>query len=74
MMCNRFEQIDVYMEYDWYIFPYRMQRILPIMILNSDEIMITGYGNILFTRETLQKVSYGIYIYFNTLIDFNFIV
>lgn len=56
MMSARFEQIDVYMECDWYLYPLRMQRILPIIILNSDEIYIKGYGNIFLTRITLQRV------------------
>lgn len=56
MMSNRFQRIDIYMECDWYLFSPQMQRILPIMLLNSDDVIIQGYGNISFTRELLKSV------------------
>lgn len=57
MVSNRFEKIDIYMECDWYLYSPQMQRILPIMILNADEIVIKGYGNVLLTRETFKMVN-----------------
>lgn len=47
-------------EFDWYLFPPQIQRLLPIiMIWTQQEVEFECFGSILCTRETFKKVSYA---------------
>lgn len=55
----KFDEIDIYQS-NWYAFPARVRRALPIVILNTQEpVVLKGFGNIICTRETFQKVIFG---------------
>lgn len=54
----QFLRINIYCQCDWYLYPTRVQRSLSLIILGTQQTTILhGFGNILFTRETFQKVS-----------------
>lgn len=57
IVAGRFDEIDLYEECDWYIFPCQIQRLLPIIIINMRRtVAIQAFGNILCARETFKKV------------------
>lgn len=64
MICESGEQltiefgkIDFYIDWSWYLFPMSVQRVLPIISMNTQEPMILrGVGNAQCSRETLKKV------------------
>lgn len=54
-----FDEIDFYNEWDWYLFPNEVRRILPTIIINVQEpVALQGYGNITCTRETFKRVIF----------------
>lgn len=55
-VVEKFERLSVYLKCDWYSFPHNVQRILPIIIANSDEVVLKGFGGVSFTRDFLKKV------------------
>lgn len=43
----------------WYRFPVELKKILPVVILIShEEVELKGFGSVVCSRETFQKVSY----------------
>lgn len=56
---NRFEAvINKVEELDWYLLPMKIQRILPIIMINTQPLIyITCFGSITCSRETLKKVK-----------------
>ena len=49
---------DAIYQLDWYTFPSEIQRMLPTLMINAQqEVNIKGFGNVLCTRETFQKVN-----------------
>lgn len=56
---NLFDEIAVTIEqFKWYSFPFGMQRILPIIILNAQEpVAIACFGSILCDRKSFKFVS-----------------
>lgn len=60
------ETSDLVDDLDWHLFPDKIQRYLPTLILLSQQpVLVTGYGNILFNRDAFKKVG--------LIIDFQFI-
>lgn len=65
MLCNsgdsvvsRYQGIDVYNLCDWYRYPDKARRLLPIIIMNSQpKVSIQAYGNIHCSRETFKMVT-----------------
>lgn len=42
---------------DWYLFPYHIQRMLPMILINTQQrVVLQGFGNIVFLRETFKEV------------------
>lgn len=60
MVNNQFEAFDERFLYcDWYLFPIKTQQMyVTFMIYTQDSVMIEGFGNICFTRDTFEKVSF----------------
>lgn len=56
---NSFENVDnVFDQLDWYLFPIRIQRLVPMAIMNVQQpVEIKCFGNILCCREQFKKVS-----------------
>lgn len=58
------ETYDELLRCNWYTFPLTIQKILPLIMIGAQQSMtMKGFGNIIFTRETLTDVSHS-----NTLI------
>lgn len=57
-IINSFEQInDVVHQFEWYLFPVSIQRILPIFIINVHQpIDIAYFGSRSCSREAFKKV------------------
>lgn len=52
------EMDDVITQYDWYLFPYKVRRILPMVMQNTRKpIIIKCFGDVLCARIQMQKVS-----------------
>lgn len=58
-LADAFEQInDEINKFDWYLFPPQVQRLLPIiMIATQQEVELECFGSISGTRETFKRVS-----------------
>lgn len=56
---NLFEEIAVTIDqFNWYLFPFEMQRTLPIIILNVQQpVAIACFGSILCDRNSFKFVS-----------------
>lgn len=49
---------DVICEFNWYAYPLKVQRILPIAFAGAqDQIILQGFGNCLCTREAFKNVG-----------------
>lgn len=59
-LTDEFEKIDDKVnEFDWYLFPPQIQRMLPIIMMGTQgEVELECFGSISGTRETFKKVSY----------------
>lgn len=60
MVSTRFEEVDekIYQS-DWHLFPRQIQRMLPTIINNTQQpVIITGFANVEYTRETFDSVSF----------------
>ena len=57
--CNGLNKInDVIDQFDWYLFPHKINRILPmIIIIAQQKIAIKCFGSISCDRDTFKKVS-----------------
>lgn len=60
-VIGRFDEIDIYNQCDWYSFPIRVQRIIPIIVISTQQSVVleafgTRFGNIPFSRETFERV------------------
>lgn len=63
----RFDELndDIY-KCGWELFPMHIQRLLPIIIINSQQpVLLWGYGGFSCTRETFKRVVNGGYSFFN---------
>lgn len=58
-IINAFGKInDIIEQFDWYLFPVQMQRIMPVIIINAHEpIAIEYFGSRSCSREDFKKVS-----------------
>lgn len=58
-ISNAFEEIDDEIElFDWYLFSYEMQRMLPLILLVTQQpVKIECFGSISIRREYFKKVS-----------------
>lgn len=71
ILCNSadnvtgaFNEIDIYNQSIWYTFPIDVQRLIPIITVNSKKsAVIQTFGNILCNRKTFKRV--------NIFLDFN---
>lgn len=44
-------------QFDWHLFPYEIQKILPIIILNAQQpVLIEWFGSISCVRDVFKKV------------------
>lgn len=51
------EVFDIIGQFKWYSFPRKIQRLLPFIILNAQELIpIECFGSIACDRETFKKV------------------
>lgn len=74
MVTTRFEDIDeaIY-QCEWHSFPDKVQRILPTIINNTQQlVIISGFCDVQYTRETFDSVSWkltnhwtSIFFFFN---------
>lgn len=56
-VTNRFYRTNVYEHCNWYTFTNDVQRLLPVIINNTQRsALIEGFGNIHCTRERFKKV------------------
>lgn len=55
---NAFEELDVLIsQTNWYLFPYKVQRMLPMIIVNAQQpIGIKCFGSVFCERGTFQQV------------------
>lgn len=67
-MSNQFDIYgDELYHCDWYLFSIKFQRMLLMILTNSQQpVVIRGYGNIECTRDTFKKVKKGILIQVHT--------
>lgn len=48
---------------DWYLFPNKIQRMLPTVIAGAQTpVIVRGFGNLIFTRQSIKQVNL-LYIY-----------
>lgn len=57
-ISNAFEEIDdVIAQYNWYLFPDKLKRMLPIILMNTqDRVAFECFGSIACSREAFRKV------------------
>lgn len=57
-ICNQFDEFDFYEQCDWYTFPAKIKRFLPLIICNTIQCLFRfeGYGDISCSRETCKRV------------------
>lgn len=70
-LTNQFDELnDALYMCDWYSFPLENQRMLPtILIATQQSVALKGFGNILCSRETSKSVSvFNLKIYFNEIL------
>lgn len=60
-VSDQFSQVDNAIYFcDWYKFPKEMQRMLPIIMISSQEpVTLTGFANLSCTREAFKKVDFS---------------
>lgn len=52
------EMDNTIVQYDWHLFPYKVRRILPMVMQNTQKpIIIKCFGNVLCARIQMQKVG-----------------
>lgn len=57
-VTGRFDEIDMYNQCDWYLFPMRIQRFLPTVIASTQQsVVLNALGYIPCKRETFKRVS-----------------
>lgn len=66
-MSDEFENFnDRINQFDWYLLPLSVQKMLPFIMLNSQQaIGFTCFGSIMCNRETFRKVNYRIILKIN---------
>lgn len=42
---------------DWYLMPHNLQRILIIIILNVQPVLISGFANVVCSRDSFKRVN-----------------
>lgn len=59
IVSSRFDEIDNAMfQSEWYLFPNRIQRVLPLVISGTQQpVIIRGFGNLLLTDDSFKRVS-----------------
>lgn len=59
-VTNRFDDIDnAITDLDWHFMSHKIQKVLPIVLMATQEpVIVIGFGNISFTRETFKKVFF----------------
>lgn len=64
---------DALCKFKWYLMPTEMQRMLVIVMSNTQQAsFMYGYGNIECTRDSFKQVRSTIWQYSNGIISFNF--
>lgn len=59
-VTEQYERTNVYEICEWYNFSNEAKRLLPIIIHNTQAtVVVSGFGNIVCTREQFKKVSTG---------------
>lgn len=58
-ISNAYDDIDdIINQLDWYLFPYQIQRMLPMVFINSQEsVTLQCFGSISCDRDNSKKVS-----------------
>lgn len=57
---GEFEDIDVYSNSDWYNFPDKIRRMLPLLIGTLQQPLgFEGFGGVVCTRETFSQVNFS---------------
>lgn len=58
MVCNQFEMFNHELDQcNWYLYPIKMQRMLAIVMVNSQQtVFIRGYGNLACVRDYFKRV------------------
>lgn len=62
-VTDRFNRTSIYEHCDWYKFPFEVQRLLPIIISNTQKsVVVKGFGNINCTRKSFKAVIHSVHI------------
>lgn len=58
-MGDAFEEIDFTIgQFNWYLFPVKIKRMLPMIILDANQpVVLECFGSIACTREVFKNVS-----------------
>lgn len=58
-LCSEFDDInDIIDELDWHLFPLKMKKLLPMIMMNSQQpVGFKCFGSYLCNRETYKKVT-----------------
>lgn len=58
-LTNGFDEIfDEIVVFKWYLFPLKMQKLLPIMLIGTQEkVVLDCFGSIAVVRDTFKSVS-----------------
>lgn len=59
-VTNAFDDLNDAIDlFDWYLFPTKVQKMLPIIMINSQQpIDFECFGNITCSRESFKKVKF----------------
>ena len=59
LVSNEFQNInDLIDQFDWYLFPLEMKKILPFIMLNAQQsVDFECFGSLACNRETFKKVN-----------------
>ena len=71
LLSNHFDYIDDTMgQFKWYLFPWKIQQILPIILINAQQpVYLKCFGSIPCDRETFKKVRRNCFLTISKFIE-----
>lgn len=73
---DAFEKLNgVITEFNWYLFPYEVQRIIPVVTLNAQQpIVIQFFGSAVCSREQFKKVNIQLISFYDSFVFVGFLL
>lgn len=70
-VTTRFNEIDIYLNCNWYLFPMGVRRMLPTIMMNTQKhVGLRAFGNIPCNRNKFEKVWHTFDLIFHRSLTF----